>query len=79
VAARNALNLNVEKAYVHYLDDDKQNRVEILTTPTQLELAMKTVKDAIYGITNRRFNHNPKNFKICTSCDWRNICPKKKK
>lgn len=79
VAAREALKLNVEKAYVHFLDDDKQRRVEILTTPKQLDLAMRTVSDAIQGITTRRFNRNPRNIKVCNDCDWSKICPKKKR
>jgi len=79
VAARDALNLNVEKAYVHFLDEKKQARVEILTTPTQLNLAMNTVKDAINGITTRRFGRNPKSSKMCNGCDWGRLCPKKKR
>jgi len=79
VAARDALNLNVQKAYVHFLDVNKQQRVEILTTPKQLTLAMQTISDAIKGITTRRFNRNPRNIKICATCDWEKICPKKKK
>jgi len=79
VAARNALNLNVEKAYIHFLDEKKQARVEIMTTPKQLNLAMRTVADAISGITNRRFNRNPRNAKMCAGCDWKSLCPKKKK
>jgi len=79
VAAREALNLNVKKAYVHFLDTNKQERVEILTTPKQLEIAMDTVKDAIKGVTSRRFRRNPRNIKACAGCDWRKVCPKKKK
>ncbi len=79
IAARDALKLNVEKAYVHFLDEEKQQRVEILTTPKQLDLAMQTISDAIKGITTRRFNRNPRNVKICNGCDWNKICPKKKK
>lgn len=78
IASREALNLNIEKAYIHYLDDEKQKRVEVLTTPTQLELARQTIIDAINGITARRFNRNPRNIKICNTCDWSTICPKKK-
>lgn len=77
VAAREALNLNVEKAYVHFLDEKKQNRVEILTTPKQLDLAMRTISNAIQGITTRQFNRNPKSRKNCDVCDWEKICPKK--
>jgi DNA helicase-2/ATP-dependent DNA helicase PcrA len=77
IAARNALNLNVEKAYVHFLDERKQARVEILTTPKQLDMAMESISDAVRGITNRRFNRNPKSKKLCDQCDWGKICPKK--
>ena len=78
IAAREALALNVKKAFVHFLDDNKQQRIEILTTDKQLELAMATVKDAIKGVTSRRFRLNPRNVKTCTNCDWQKICPKKK-
>ncbi len=79
IAAREALNLNIEKAYIHYLYDNKHDRVEVLTTQNQLELAKKTISYAVDGITSRRFNRNPRNIKICNSCDWSKICPKKKK
>ena len=77
VAAREALSLDVQKAYVHFLDVKKQQRVEILITPQQLKLAMQTVKDAITGITTRRFGRNPRNKKVCEGCDWRKTCPGK--
>jgi DNA helicase-2/ATP-dependent DNA helicase PcrA len=77
IAARQALNLNVEKAYVHFLDDKKQSRLEILTTPKQLDLALRTVTDAIHGITHRRFHRNPRNIGICGGCDWEKFCPGK--
>jgi DNA helicase-2/ATP-dependent DNA helicase PcrA len=77
VAARDALSLDVQKAYVHFLDDEKQKRAEILITPQQLNLAMQTIRDAISGITTRRFRRNPKNKRLCNGCDWEKICPKK--
>jgi len=77
VAARESLSLDVQKAYVHFLDDEKQKRAEILITPQQLKLAMQTIRDAISGITGRRFGRNPRNKKICEGCDWRKICPRK--
>jgi len=77
IAAREALNLEVNKAYVHFLDAKKQVRIEVLTTPKQLELASKTISDTIKGITTRRFRRNPKNKKVCTGCDWRKFCPQK--
>ena len=63
IAAREALALKVNKAYVHFLDAKKQSRIEVLTTPKQLELASKTISNAIKGITNRQFRQNPKNKK----------------
>jgi DNA helicase-2/ATP-dependent DNA helicase PcrA len=77
IAAREALNLNVKKAYVHFLDEAKQSRVEILTTPKQLDVAIATIKDSIEGILSRRYRRNPKNVKYCKECDWKKICPKK--
>jgi len=79
IASREALNLNIEKAYIHYLDEKKQKRVEVLTTPKQLELARQTIMDAVNGIMTRSFNRNPGNIKICNDCDWSKICPKMKK
>ncbi len=79
VAAREALNIDVQKAHVHFLDVKKQRRVEILTTQKQLDLAMKTVSNAINGVTIRRFNRNPRNKKVCIGCDWSKICAGKKK
>lgn len=76
-AAHDALGLDVQKAYVHFLDVKKQQRVEILITPHQLNLAMQTIRDAIGGITGRRFHKNPRNKKVCNGCDWRRICPQK--
>ena len=78
LTSRNALNLDVQKAYVHFLDDEKQKRAEILVTPSQLDLALQTVTDAVQGITGRRFNRNPRNLRVCEGCDWKKICPRKK-
>ena len=79
IAAREALNLDVEKACVHFLDVEKQQRVEIVITPHQLDLAMQTIRDAITGITTRRFRRNPRNKKVCEGCDWRKTCPGKQR
>ncbi len=77
IAAREAFNLKVNKAYVHFLDAKKQARIEVLTTPKQLDLASKTISDAIKGITIRCFRRNPKNKKVCRKCDWRKFCSQK--
>ncbi len=78
IAAREALNLKVNKAYIHFLDAKKHTRIEVLTTPKQLDLARKTVIDVIQGIVSRRFRRNPKNKIICNECDWRKFCPQKR-
>lgn len=79
IAAREALRLDVQKAYVHFLDVEKQQRVEILITPKQLDLAMQTIRDSISGITTRRFRRNPRNKGVCEGCDWRKTCPGKQR
>jgi len=76
-AAREALALNVKKAFVHFLVTKKQQRVEISTTPEQLDLAMSTIRGAIKGVTSRNFSRNPKNARTCRTCDWTKICPQK--
>ena len=78
IAAKEALDLDVQKAYVHFLDADKQDRISVLVTEKQLELAKKSIIDSVNGITSRRFRRKPKNKKICQTCDWRKFCPKKK-
>ncbi|MBA7621716.1 ATP-dependent DNA helicase Rep [subsurface metagenome] len=78
IAAREALNLEINKAFVHFLDAKRQARIEVLTTPKQLELAHKSISNAIKGVANRKFRRNPKNKKICSKCDWREFCPHKK-
>jgi len=75
LAAREALALDVRKAYVHFLDEQKQPRLEVLTTAKQLDLAMRTLSDAVKGITTRRFKRNPRTSKSCLTCDWEKICP----
>jgi len=77
IAAREALSLNVQNAYVHFLDVAKQQRFEIVITPNQLKLAMQTIRDSIGGVTTRRFRRNPRNKNVCEGCDWKRICPKK--
>jgi DNA helicase-2/ATP-dependent DNA helicase PcrA len=78
VAAREALSLNVQKAYIHFLDDKKTTRIEIPTTLKQLDLAMKTISHTIKSITSRSFPRDPKNKRVCQDCDWKKICPQKR-
>jgi DNA helicase-2/ATP-dependent DNA helicase PcrA len=77
LAAQEALDLNAQKAFVHFLDADKQHRLEIPTSPGYLEQARKTISNAITGISCRDFQRNPKNLKTCRSCDFDMICPTK--
>lgn len=80
IAAREALGLNVKKAYIHYLDTGRTpERVEVLTTPRQLEYAKKAITTAVSSIIKRRFNRDARNIRICGQCDFNKICPKIKR
>lgn len=80
IAAKEALSLNVKKAYIHFLDSEKNpGRVEALTTPKQLEYAKKTIVQAVNGITSRKFRRDAKSIKVCTQCDFNSLCPKIKR
>jgi DNA helicase-2/ATP-dependent DNA helicase PcrA len=78
-AAKEALNLDVRKAYLHFLDDEKAQRYEILTTRKQLELAMETISQTVKGVTHRSFERDPKSKRVCSICDWNKICPQLKR
>lgn len=75
VAARESLNLNVDKAYVHFLDERKNERVEISTDLSELDNAMQTIRRAVAGVTRRHFDREPRNKKVCGECDWKRLCP----
>ena len=75
VAARESLNLDVDKAYVHFLDERKNERVEIRTDKPELASAMQTIRRAVKGVTERHFGRRPKDKKICGGCDWKRLCP----
>ncbi|MCX7794763.1 MAG: PD-(D/E)XK nuclease family protein [Thermodesulfovibrionales bacterium] len=80
IAAREALGLDVKKAYIHYLDSGKvPERVEVLTTPRKLEYAKKSIAKAVNDIIKRRFPRDARNIKICNQCDFGKICPKIKR
>jgi len=79
IVAKEALGLNVKRAYIHFLDAGKgTERVEVLTTPKQLEYAKKTILSAVDGIIKRRFYRDAKSRKICAYCDFNTICPGKR-
>ncbi len=75
VAAREALDLDVQKACVHFLDEKKDGRVEIPTDRRELEEAMRTIGRAIKGVTGRHFDRTPSDGKACRECDWKRLCP----
>ena len=75
VAAREVLNLNVDKAYVHFLDERKNERIEIRTGRKDLDEAMRTIGNSVKGVTGRNFSRDPKDKKACKECDWRRLCP----
>jgi DNA helicase-2/ATP-dependent DNA helicase PcrA len=77
IASREALGLNVKKAYIHYLDSGATpERVEVLTTPKQLEYALTTIKKTVNCITTRRFPRDAKSKQVCDGCDFHSFCPK---
>ncbi len=75
VAAREALSLDVDRAYVHFLDEKKNDRVEIGTGQAELDNAMQTIRTAVTGVTKRHFTRRTKDKRICGDCDWRRLCP----
>lgn len=80
IAAREALELNVKKAYIHFLDSGTNTgRVLVLITPKQLEYALKTITHAVNEITSRRFKRDAKSVRICNQCDFKTFCPKIKR
>lgn len=80
LAAKEALDLNVKKAFIHYLDaSTKPERVEVLTTPKQLEYAKKTIVHAVNGITSRKFKRDAKSIRVCNDCDFKTFCPNVKR
>ena len=80
LAARETLSLDVKKAYIHFLDaGTKPGRIQVLTTPKQLEYASKTITHAVNAITSRKFKRDAKSVKICRGCDFETFCPGIKK
>ncbi len=78
IAAMEALGLNTQKAQIHFIDTDKNERLAVLTSPAALETAREELKHAITGITQTRFKRDARQDKTCKSCDWCNLCPKRK-
>ncbi len=78
IAAKEALGINTENALIHLLDDNKNERIKVPTTDYALNTAKERISYAISGITTGRFKRDARQNKTCKSCDWCDICPKRK-
>lgn len=78
IAAQEALGINTQKALIHFIDTDKNERLAVQTAPTALETAKEELSYAIKGITKATFKRDARQDKICKGCDWCNMCPKRK-
>lgn len=78
IAAQEALGINTQKALIHFIDTDKNERLAVQTAPAALETAKEELSFAIQGITKATFKRDARQNKICKSCDWCNMCPKRK-
>ena len=77
IAAREVLQRNVEKAYLHYIDAsaDATKRVEVDVSDAKIKETHDLLNSGIDGIISNQFpriaeKHN------CGKCDWNQICPK---
>lgn len=78
IAAQEALGINTQKALIHFLDTDKNERLAVQTSASALDTAKEELSFAINGITKANFRRDARQDKICKSCDWCNMCPKRK-
>lgn len=78
IAAQEALNINTQKALIHFIDTDKNERLSVQTEPTALETAKEEIGFAVNGIARATFKRDARQDRICKSCDWCNMCPKRK-
>jgi len=78
IAAREALGINTQKALIHFIDTDKNERLPVQTSRDALITAKEELRVAIKGITTASFKRDAKQDKVCKSCDWCNMCPKRK-
>lgn len=78
IAAQDALGLNTQKALIHFIDTDKNERLGVQTSLPALDTAREELKFAITGISQTMFSRDARQDKICKSCDWCNLCPKRK-
>jgi DNA helicase-2/ATP-dependent DNA helicase PcrA len=78
IAAQEALGINTQKALIHFIDTDKNERLAVQTSPAALETAKEEISYALEGITKATFKRDARQDKLCKSCDWCNMCPKRK-
>lgn len=78
IAAQEALGINTQKALIHFIDTDKNERLAVHTSPAALETAKEELSFAIQGITKATFKRDARQDKICKGCDWCTMCPKRK-
>lgn len=77
IAAQEALQKNINKAYLHYLDAEKAERKEVIITPKKIAETKAKLSSAIDGIVSNKFPRKPEK-QVCSKCDWNSICPKSK-
>lgn len=77
IAATEALEKDIDKAYLHYLDSKKAERKEIDITPEKIKETKQKLNSAIDGITSNKFPRKPEK-NSCAKCDWSTICPQSK-
>jgi len=78
IAAQEALGINTQKALIHFIDTDKNERLAVQTAPAALETAKEELSFALQGITRVTFKRDARQDKICKTCDWCTMCPKRK-
>jgi len=78
IAAQEALGINTQNALIHFIDTDKNERLAVQTSPAALDTAREELSFAIQGITTAQFKRDARQDKICKSCDWCSMCPKRK-
>jgi len=78
IAAHEALGINTQKALIHFIDTDKNERLAVQTAPAALETAREELSYALQGITKASFKRDARQDKICKLCDWGTMCPKRK-
>lgn len=78
IASQEALGINTQKALIHFIDPNKNERLAVQTSPAALETAKEELSFAIQGITKANFKRDARQDKICKGCDWCNMCPKRK-